>query len=149
VPAAAATTAPVPAAAAVSDVSGSLTVWHYFNTDGKKSILTVWQDMFNKLYPKVEVKYVYVEFQELSKRVIAAAGAKQGRTCSSMVALISCRCTRPARSRACSSTETNLPTKISIQPGLLPGSTARSIASSRTSTWLLFGTTRTSSTPSA
>jgi multiple sugar transport system substrate-binding protein len=34
--------------------------------------------MFNKLYPKMDVKYVYVEFQELSKRVIAAAGAKQG-----------------------------------------------------------------------
>jgi multiple sugar transport system substrate-binding protein len=34
--------------------------------------------MFNKLYPKVDVKYVYVEFQELSKRAIAAAGAKQG-----------------------------------------------------------------------
>jgi multiple sugar transport system substrate-binding protein len=85
-PAAAPTTAPTaapaaptaPAAAAASDVSGSLNVWHYFNTDGQKSILSVWQDMFNKLYPKVDVKYVYVEFQELSKRVIAAAGAKQG-----------------------------------------------------------------------
>jgi multiple sugar transport system substrate-binding protein len=75
-PAAAATTAP--AAAAGSEVAGSLNVWHYFNTDGQKSILDVWQGMFNKLYPKVDVKYVYVEFQELSKRVIAAAGAKQG-----------------------------------------------------------------------
>ena len=83
-PAAAATTAPTtaPAAAAggqaASDVTGTLNVWHYFNTDGQKSILSVWQDMFNKQYPKVDVKYVYVEFQELSKRVIAAAGAKQG-----------------------------------------------------------------------
>lgn len=77
-PTAAATTAPTAVAATGSDVSGSLNVWHYFNTDGQKSILSVWQAMFNKLYPKVEVKYVYVEFQELSKRVIAAAGAKQG-----------------------------------------------------------------------
>ena len=87
----AATTAPAPtsvakptapqataATTAGSDVSGTLNIWHYFNTDGQKSILTVWQDMFNKIYPKVDVKYVYVEFQELSKRVIAAAGAKQG-----------------------------------------------------------------------
>ena len=67
-----------PAAAAVSDASGSLNVWHYFNTQGQKGILTEWQAMFNKQFPKVDVKYVYVEFQELSKKVIAAAGAKQG-----------------------------------------------------------------------
>jgi ABC-type glycerol-3-phosphate transport system substrate-binding protein len=67
-----------PAAQAVSDVSGSLNVWHYFNTQGQKTILTEWQTMFNKAYPKVDVKYVYVEFQELSKKVIAAAGARQG-----------------------------------------------------------------------
>jgi multiple sugar transport system substrate-binding protein len=81
-PTAAATTAPTaapkPATAGDPHLTGALNVWHYFNTDGQKSILTVWQDMFNKLYPKVDVKYVYVEFQELSKRVIAAVGAKQG-----------------------------------------------------------------------
>jgi multiple sugar transport system substrate-binding protein len=80
----AATTAPAaaptttPAAAAVSDATGSLNIWHYFNTQGQKTILTEWQTMFNKQYPKVDVKYVYVEFQELSKKIIAAAGAKQG-----------------------------------------------------------------------
>ena len=36
-------------------------------------------------------------------------------TCSSMAGLISFRCTRPARSRACSPTGTNLPIKTSIQ----------------------------------
>jgi multiple sugar transport system substrate-binding protein len=73
------TTAPAAAAtAAASDVSGSLNIWHYFNTQGQKTILTEWQSMFNKQYPKVDVKYVYVEFQELSKKIIAAAGAKQG-----------------------------------------------------------------------
>jgi len=70
--------APTTAAATVSDASGSLNVWNYFNTQGQKTILTEWQAMFNKQYPKVDVKYVYVEFQELSKKVIAAAGAKQG-----------------------------------------------------------------------
>ena len=76
-PAAAAATS-APAAAAVSDASGSLNIWHYFNTQGQKTILTEWQTMFNKQFPKVDVKYVYVEFQELSKKIIAAAGAKQG-----------------------------------------------------------------------
>lgn len=78
--AAAPTAAPTAAAAAatVSDASGTLNVWHYFSTQGQKGILTEWQAMFNKQYPKVDVKYVFVEFQELSKRVIAAAGAKQG-----------------------------------------------------------------------
>jgi multiple sugar transport system substrate-binding protein len=64
--------------AGTSDVTGSLNVWNYFNTQGQKTILTEWQTMLNKVYPKVDVKYVYVEFQELSKKVIAAAGAKQG-----------------------------------------------------------------------
>ncbi len=77
-PTVAPTAAAKPAAQAVSDVSGSLNVWNYFNTQGQKTILTEWQAMFNKVYPKVDVKYVYVEFQELSKKVIAAAGAKQG-----------------------------------------------------------------------
>jgi multiple sugar transport system substrate-binding protein len=77
--AAAPTAAPTAAAAtAPSDVSGTLNIWHYFNTQGQKTILTEWQSMFNKQYPKVDVKYVYVEFQELSKKIIAAAGAKQG-----------------------------------------------------------------------
>jgi multiple sugar transport system substrate-binding protein len=76
--AAAPTAAPTAAAVAPSEVSGTLNIWHYFNTQGQKTILTEWQSMFNKQYPKVDVKYVYVEFQELSKKIIAAAGAKQG-----------------------------------------------------------------------
>ncbi len=76
--AAAPTAAPTTAAATVSDTAGTLNIWHYFNTQGQKTILTEWQSMFNKQYPKVDVKYVYVEFQELSKKIIAAAGAKQG-----------------------------------------------------------------------
>jgi multiple sugar transport system substrate-binding protein len=78
-PAATAAAAPTAAAAAAApDVSGALNVWHYFSTEGQRSILPVWQEMFNKVYPKVEVKYVYIEFSELSKRIIAAAGARQG-----------------------------------------------------------------------
>jgi multiple sugar transport system substrate-binding protein len=34
--------------------------------------------MFNKLYPNINVVTSYVEFQQLSQKVIAAAGAKQG-----------------------------------------------------------------------
>jgi multiple sugar transport system substrate-binding protein len=61
-----------------SNASGTLNVWHYFNVAGQQSILKEWATLFNQQYPQVEVKYTYVEFQDLSKKIIAAAGAKQG-----------------------------------------------------------------------
>jgi multiple sugar transport system substrate-binding protein len=65
-------------AQATSSTSGTLNVWHYFNVAGQQSILKEWAGLFNQQYPNVEVKYTYVEFQDLSKKIIAAAGAKQG-----------------------------------------------------------------------
>jgi multiple sugar transport system substrate-binding protein len=58
--------------------SGSLNVWHYYNTDGQVKLLGTWTQMFNNLYPNVNVVSSYVYFQDLSQKVIAAAGAKQG-----------------------------------------------------------------------
>ena len=62
----------------VNNAAGTLNVWHYFNVAGQKSILQEWAGLFNQQYPKVDVKYIYVEFSDLSNKVIAAAGAKQG-----------------------------------------------------------------------
>src|SRR5918911_1592089 len=58
-----------------------------------------------------------------------------------MAAPKSCRCTRPVRSRACNRTGINSPTKTSIRTGGSPASTARSTASSRTSSSWRSGTT--------
>jgi multiple sugar transport system substrate-binding protein len=60
------------------NLTGTLNLWHYFNVDAQTGLLTTWTGMFNKLYPKVNVVTSYVEFQQLSQKVIAAAGAKQG-----------------------------------------------------------------------
>jgi multiple sugar transport system substrate-binding protein len=57
--------------------TGSLTVWHYSTAEGLKTI----QDrtgLFNKKYPKIDVKLVFSEFSEMPKRLIAAAAAKSG-----------------------------------------------------------------------
>src|SRR5438552_1559611 len=61
-----------------SGASGTLTVWHYYNVEGQVNLLGTWTQMFNKLYPNVKVVDSYVYFQDLSQKVIAAAGAKQG-----------------------------------------------------------------------
>jgi multiple sugar transport system substrate-binding protein len=62
----------------VNNASGTLNVWHYFNVAGQQSILQEWAGLFKQQYPNVDVKYTYVEFSDLSNKVIAAAGAKQG-----------------------------------------------------------------------
>ena len=67
-----------PVFAQSNSVGGTLNVWHYFNVAGQQSILKEWAALFNQQYPNVEVKYTYVDFQNLSTRIIAAAGAKQG-----------------------------------------------------------------------
>jgi multiple sugar transport system substrate-binding protein len=65
-------------AQAGSNASGTLNLWHYFNVDAQVGLLSTWTSMFNKLYPNVNVVTSYVTFQQLSQKVIAAAGAKQG-----------------------------------------------------------------------
>jgi multiple sugar transport system substrate-binding protein len=62
----------------VAQSSGTLNVWHYYNTDAQVSLLGTWTQMFNKQYPNVNVVSSYVYFQDLSQKVIAAAGARQG-----------------------------------------------------------------------
>jgi multiple sugar transport system substrate-binding protein len=74
----AASTGTTAAAQVSSNTNGTLNVWHYFNVAGQQSILKEWAGLFNQQYPKVDVKYTYVEFSDLSKKIIAAAGAKQG-----------------------------------------------------------------------
>src|SRR5689334_18565342 len=65
-------------AQAASNASGTLNLWHYFNVDAQVGLLSTWTSMFNKLYPNINVVTSYVTFQQLSQKVIAAAGAKQG-----------------------------------------------------------------------
>lgn len=60
------------------NTTGTLTVWHYFTDKHQAKIVTDFAALFNKVYPKVTVKNSYIEFSQLSKKVIAAAGAKTG-----------------------------------------------------------------------
>jgi len=63
---------------ASSNASGTLNLWHYFNVDAQVGLLATWTGLFNQLYPNIKVVTSYVEFQQLSQKVIAATGAKQG-----------------------------------------------------------------------
>lgn len=60
------------------NTSGTLTVWHYFTDPNQAKIVTDFAARFNKTYPNMHVSNSYIEFSQLSKKVIAAAGAKTG-----------------------------------------------------------------------
>lgn len=59
----------------VSDATGTLALWHY---DSNQTLVGPLGNLFNKQYPKVSIQSTYIEFSELSKKLIAAAGAKSG-----------------------------------------------------------------------
>jgi len=60
-----------------ANTAGNLEVWHYSSQQDVKTIQD-YSALFSQKYPKVNVKLTYVEFSEMPKRAIAAAGAKQG-----------------------------------------------------------------------
>jgi len=71
-----ATPAATPAQAAQTvNTSGTLTVWHY---DSNQTLVGSLATLFKEHFPKVTVQNTYIEFSELSKKLIAAAGAKSG-----------------------------------------------------------------------
>lgn len=60
---------------AAATTSGTLTVWHY-DTNG--TLVKPLAALFNKTFPKITVQNTYIEFSELSKKLIAAVAAKTG-----------------------------------------------------------------------
>ncbi len=60
------------------NMSGTLTVWHYFSVKAQVKELNDFAKLFNKQYPNVKVNYVYVPYDQITNKVIAAANAKSG-----------------------------------------------------------------------
>lgn len=60
-----------------ADATGTLNVWHYSTSNNLKAVED-YTAAFTKKYPKVDVKLTFVEFSEMPKRAIAAAGARSG-----------------------------------------------------------------------
>lgn len=56
----------------------TLTVWEYFSQPSALKTLHALAHLFEKGHPDVRVKYVFVPYDHLPEKVIAAAGAKSG-----------------------------------------------------------------------
>lgn len=56
----------------------TVTVWHYFSVDNQVQLLEDLTDLFHETHPDVTVDYVFVPYDQLATRMIAAAGAETG-----------------------------------------------------------------------
>lgn len=56
----------------------TLTVWHYYNTDGQVETLKQMADSFTKDHPDVTVDYQYIPVDQMTTKAVTAAGAKTG-----------------------------------------------------------------------
>src|SRR6478735_9993288 len=63
---------------ASSDAPVTLTVWHYYNTDGQVATLKELGDSFTKTHPNVTVEFQYVPVDQFTTKAVTAAGAKTG-----------------------------------------------------------------------
>lgn len=56
----------------------TLTVWHYYNTDGQVEALEKLADAFEADHPDVTVSFEYVPVEQMTTKAVTAAGAKTG-----------------------------------------------------------------------
>jgi len=56
----------------------TLTVWHYYNTDGQVATLEKMADAFEAAHPGVSVEYEYIPVDQMTTKAVTAAGAKTG-----------------------------------------------------------------------
>ncbi len=62
-----------------SSAGGSeLTVWHYFSADNQVKLMDDYAEKFEAAHEGVEVKNVFVPYDQLNSKLISAAGAKTG-----------------------------------------------------------------------
>jgi len=61
-----------------SPESTTLTVWHYYNTDGQVEALQKLADSFTADHPGVDVQFEYVPVDQFTTKAVTAAGAKTG-----------------------------------------------------------------------
>ena len=77
-PTAAATEAPTAATGVDPNTTGTLTIWHYYNEPTQLKVLDDMNAMFKAKYPNVTLEVVYVPFDKMTSKVLAAASAQQG-----------------------------------------------------------------------
>lgn len=58
--------------------ASTLTVWHYFSVDSQVQELLDLAKLFNAVNPKARVSYVFVPYDQLPNKVVAAAAANSG-----------------------------------------------------------------------
>lgn len=56
----------------------TLTVWHYYNTDGQVATLEAMAESFTAEHPDVTVDYQYIPVEQMTTKAVTAAGAKTG-----------------------------------------------------------------------
>jgi len=56
----------------------TLTVWHYYNTDGQVEALEKLADSFTAEHPDVTVQYEYVPVDQFTTKAVTAAGSETG-----------------------------------------------------------------------
>ena len=56
----------------------TLTVWHYYNTDGQVAGLEQLASAFETKHPEVDVQFQYVPVEQMTTKAVTAAGAKKG-----------------------------------------------------------------------
>lgn len=64
--------------APAADGPVTLTVWHYYNTDGQLATLEQLADSFEQNHPDVTVEYQYVPVDQMTTKAVTAAGAQTG-----------------------------------------------------------------------
>lgn len=67
-------------ASASKEPSGTMTVWHYYDegAGGLYEKLPVWEKAVETKYPKVDVKFQYVPYDQMTSKVTAASAARKG-----------------------------------------------------------------------
>lgn len=56
----------------------TLTIWHYYNTDGQVEGLKAMAEGFEAKHPEVTVEFAYVPVDQFTTKAVTAAGAKTG-----------------------------------------------------------------------
>lgn len=67
-----------PATTGSGDEPVTLTVWHYYNTDGQVATLEELADSFEAEHENVTVEFQYVPVDQMTTKAVTAAGAKTG-----------------------------------------------------------------------
>ena len=60
------------------DGATTLTVWHYYNTDGQVEGLEKLATAFEADHPDVDVQFQYVPVEQMTTKAVTAAGAQTG-----------------------------------------------------------------------